>query len=283
MDRIDAHQHFWKYSKKEYAWISDQMSVLQKDFLASNLEPLLKNNGFSGCIAVQARQSEKENDFLLEEARSSTIVKGIVGWTDLRSYQLGEALEKWSANKEIVGFRHIVQDEEDPNFLLGMEFVDGIKMLDLFNYTYDLLIYERQMPQAIRFLDKLSGQQKIVLDHIGKPLIKERLTNNWKDSLKEMAKYPELSIKISGLVTEAKWEAWDEDTFKPYLDLVVEAFGPDRIMVGSDWPVCLLAADSYSKVIDITSNYFVDFSEEDKAKIFGRNCSKFYNVQTTDV
>jgi L-fuconolactonase len=278
MAKIDAHQHFWKYSPDQYAWISDEMKVLKQDFLASDLEPVLKKQGYDGCVAVQARQSLEENEFLIEQSKQNSIVKGIVGWVDLLSYHVPEELERYAAYPVMKGFRHIVQDEQDPNFLLGMEFVDGVKLLDLYDYTYDLLIFEKQMPTAIRFLEKLSGQQKIVLDHIGKPLIKERLTNNWKDSIKVMAEYPSLFVKISGLVTEADWKNWNADTFKPFLDIIVSEFGVDRIMLGSDWPVCLLAADSHKSVIDIASDYFKDFSKEDQDKVFGSNCANFYQI-----
>lgn len=278
MAKIDAHQHFWKYDADEYSWINSEMDVLKQDFLAKDLETILQSQGYDGCIAVQARQSLQENDFLIAQSQQSEMVKGIVGWVDLSSYDVTDELERYAKYPTIKGFRHIVQDEEDPNFLLTMEFVDGVKLLDLYDYTYDLLIYEKQLPAAIKFLDKLSGQQKIVLDHIGKPLIKERLSNKWKDSIQVLAEYPALYIKISGLVTEADWKHWDIDTFKPYLDVVVAAFGAERIMVGSDWPVCLLAAENHQTVMDIAEDYFKNYSAADKNKIFGDNCASFYKL-----
>ncbi len=275
--KIDSHQHFWNFEKSQYSWINDEMSSLKRDFLGHDLVPILKQNNIDGCIAVQARQTLSENNFLLDQAEQFDIVKGIVGWVDLTSYQMVEQLETYSNYSKLKGFRHAIQDEKDPKFMLQMEFIDGVKLLEFFDYTYDILIVESQMPATIRFLENFT-KQRFVLDHIGKPLIRERLTNNWKDSIKTLAEYPYLSCKISGMVTEAIWNNWDLDTFKPYLDIIVECFGPDRIMVGSDWPVCLLSSDNYKDVLAIAENYFADFSSEDKDKIFGLNALDFYKL-----
>lgn len=277
--KIDSHQHFWKYSPTEYSWISDKMGSIKKDFLGVDLDPILKSNNIDGCIAVQARQSPNDNEFLIKQAKLNSFVKGIVGWVSLTDYDLPEKLDGYADQKIIKGFRHSIQDEPDPKFMLNMQFIDGVKILDLYDYTYDLLIHEKQMPTTIKFLENFSSQ-KFVLDHLGKPNIKDRLSNNWKDSIKTLAQYPELYCKISGMVTEASWSDWSPDTFKRYLDIVTEEFGPSRLLFGSDWPVCLLAANKYEQVLKIIEDYYANFSEEEKSGIFGGNAIKFYGLET---
>ena len=266
--RIDAHQHFWKYSSTEYSWISDKMETIKKDFLGVDLEPILKSNNIDGCVAVQARQSPNDNEFLIKQAKLNSFVKGIVGWVNLQDFDLPEKLDAYAEHDIIKGFRHAIQDEADPKFMLNMQFIDGVKILNLYDYTYDLLIHEKQMPTTIKFLENFTSQ-KFVLDHLGKPSIKDRLSNNWKDSIRSLAQYPELYCKISGMVTEASWSDWTADTFKRYLDIITDAFGPQRLMFGSDWPVCLLAANKYAQVLNIVEEYYKDFSKEEKNGIFG--------------
>lgn len=274
---LDSHQHFWRYTPQDYGWISDAMPAIKRDFLPNDLAPLLQATGFEGCIAVQARQSEAETDFLLALAAESTIVKGVVGWVDLQAPNLEERLEHYATFPALKGFRHIVQDEPDDDFLLRTAFMEGVRLLHQYHFTYDILIYEKQMPAAVAFVDRL-GEQALVLDHIGKPLINEGPTRCWTDGIRALAQYPHVYCKVSGLVTEATWHRWKPDDFKPFLDIVFEAFGPDRLMVGSDWPVCLLAADSYAAVVELVEDYVAGFSKADRAKIFGGNAEGFYGV-----
>lgn len=274
---MDSHQHFWRYTPQDYGWISDTMPAIQRDFLPHDLEPLLQAAGFDGCIAVQARQSEAETDFLLDLAEESSIVKGVVGWVDLQAPDLEARLEHYASFPTLKGFRHIVQDEPDDQFLLRPAFVEGVRLLHKYHFKYDILIYEKQMPTAVAFVDRL-GDQPLVLDHIGKPLIAEGPTLRWTDGIKALAQYPHVYCKISGLVTEAAWHQWKPDDFKPFLDIAFDAFGPDRLMIGSDWPVCLLAADDYAEVIGLVEGYVAGFSEEDRIRILGANAERFYGV-----
>lgn len=273
---IDAHQHFWQYDANRHAWISEEMKVIQRDFLPEDLAPILQKNGINGCIAVQADQTLAETDFLIDLAKKYDFIKGVVGWVDLRADDVDDVLEQYAENKIVKGFRHIVQSETDIEFMLRPKFKAGISALGLFDFTYDILIFHDQLDQAIQLV-KFFPDQKFILDHIAKPDIKSGEYADWQKNIKKLALHQNVFCKISGMVTEAEWKIWKPTDFKIYLDTVVKAFGTDRLMYGSDWPVCLVAA-SYEEQLGIVSNYFAGFSTLEKKKIMGGNASKFYKI-----
>ncbi len=273
---IDAHQHFWQYDANRHAWISEEMKVIQRDFLPEDLAPILQKNGINGCIAVQADQTLAETDFLIDLAKKHDFIKGVVGWVDLRADDVDDVLEQYAENKIVKGFRHIVQSETDIEFMLRPKFKAGISALGLFDFTYDILIFHDQLDQAIQLV-KLFPDQKFVLDHIAKPDIKSGEFVTWQTNIKKLALHQNVFCKISGMVTEAEWKTWKPTDFKVYLDTVVKAFGTERLMYGSDWPVCLVAA-TYEEQLGIVSDYFAGFSTLEKKKIMGGNASKFYKI-----
>lgn len=276
MSRIDAHQHFWQYDPEQYGWINDQMAVLRRDFLPADLKPLLEASGFSGCVAVQARQSLDETRFLLDLAARYDFIRGVVGWVDLRSAALPEQLAEFTRHPKFVGVRHVVQDEPDDEFLLRPDFQQGIARLAEHGLAYDILIYPRQLRAAIKFVAAFPGQ-RFVLDHIAKPLIAQHTLEPWNSDIRALAQFPNVFCKVSGMVTEARWNAWQPEDFRPYLDTVFEAFTPARIMVGSDWPVCTLAAD-YSRTMAIITSYIAQLPADQQAAILGGNCAAFYRL-----
>jgi L-fuconolactonase len=274
---IDAHQHFWIFDPNRDTWITDEMHKIRRDFLPGDLEPVLHQNRVSGCIAVQADQSLQETDFLLDLAQRNEFIRGVVGWVDLRSETLAEKLSWYKSYPKLKGFRHVLQGETDRALMLKPSFKRGIAELHKYGYTYDILIYPDQLGYTKEFVAAFPDQP-FVLDHIAKPYIKHRyITDEWKDAIRAVAAYPNLYCKISGMVTEADWYDWKPEHFKVYMDTVVEAFGPNRILYGSDWPVCLLAA-SYDQVIGIVREYFTQFSQDEQAAFFGGNAIKFYNL-----
>jgi len=273
--RIDSHQHFWKFDPVRDSWINDEMKVLQRDFLPADLAPLLKKNNIDGCVAVQADQSEHETTFLTALASANDFIKGVVGWVDLRSEKLNDRLQYFSSFKKLKGFRHIAQGEP-AGFLRGEQFSKGIAALKDFNFTYDILIYPHQIQDAIWLVNK-HPYQKFVVDHLAKPVIREKEFTSWSADMKELASFNNVSCKLSGMVTEADWNQWANHDFKPYLDFIVHHFGTARVMYGSDWPVCLLAA-SYEKQLNIIEEYLQSFSTTEKHKIMGENAIRFYNL-----
>jgi len=276
--RIDAHQHFWKYTPAAYDWINDEMQVLKQDFLPQHLEPLLKAAGFHGSVAVQAQQTEAETEFLLDLAAQNSIIKGVVGWVDLQADDVEVKLSKLSQNSLFKGVRHVVQAEPDEQFLLRPAFQRGIHLLQQFNLTYDILIYPKHLPVANEFVAQFP-EQLFVLDHIAKPFIKDQQLEPWAKHIGELARHANVYCKLSGMVTEADWQHWRPEHFTSYLDVVTAAFGPERIMIGSDWPVCTVAG-SYSEVMNLVMNYINKFSAYDQQKILGGNAIKFYNLNT---
>ncbi len=276
MATIDSHQHFWKYNIENYAWISDDMKVIQRDFMPSDLLPILQQNNIDGCVSVQVDQTEEETDFLLELSDNHSFIKGIVGWIDLRADNIYERLEHYSQFKKLKGFRHIVQGESDTEFMLRPKFKNGIAELGMYDFTYDILIYHHQLEQAIQFV-KFFPNQKFVINHIAKPDIKSGEYTLWQTNIKKLALHQNVFCKVSGMVTEAEWDDWKPSDFKIYLDTVVKAFGTDRLMYGSDFPVCTLAA-TYEAQLNIVSEYFSSFTTLEKKKIMGDNASKFYNI-----
>jgi L-fuconolactonase len=273
---IDSHQHFWNFDPVRESWITDEMSVIRKDFLPRHLEPLLKENGLQGCVAVQSDQSEEHNNFLLGLAEESNIIKGIVGWVDLRAENIEERLGHYKQYKIIKGFRHVLQGEEDRSLMLRPEFMRGISALKEFNYTYDILIFPDQLQYIPEFVSAFPDQ-KFVIDHLAKPYIKDKKIEEWKRDIQALSKYENVFCKISGMVTEADYKTWKKEDFTPYIEVVAEAFGINRIMYGSDWPVCL-AAGSYAQVIGIVEDYFAQLSADEQQLVFGGNAAEFYGL-----
>jgi len=276
--KIDSHQHFWRYDAARDAWITDSMAVLKRDFLPEHLAAELVANDIDASIAVQADQSENETMFLLDLAEQNECVAGVVGWVDLLSPRVGERLEYFSRFAKLRGFRHIAQAEPDDRFLARENFVEGVAQLCTFGFTYDILIYPKQLPAAIELAARLP-EQRFVIDHLAKPDIKAGKTAPWAAQMREMAQNENVFCKLSGLVTEADWKHWKADDFKPYLDVVFEAFGVERLMFGSDWPVCLLVA-TYPQLKQLIENYVKGYSKADKEKIFGGNAARFYGLKT---
>ena len=274
--QIDAHQHFWIYNSVRDAWIDDDMEVIRKNFLPKDLLPVLQENNMDGCIAIQADQSINETNFLLELANENDFIKGVVGWVDLRKENLEEQLEQYISFKKLKGFRHIVQAEEQVDFLLRDDFCKGISLLQKHGFTYDILIYPKQLKFAIDFVKRFP-EQFFVIDHLAKPNIRESKIDEWKKEIKLIAAFPNVYCKLSGMVTEADWGIWFVGDFKPYIEIVLENFGIDRVMFGSDWPVCLLAA-TYKQSCEILEENTIHFSEEEKRKLWGENAIRFYNL-----
>ena len=276
MKRIDSHQHFWQYNPAEHSWMTDAMQLLKQDFMPADISPLLNQIGFDGCIAVQARQSIEETNWLLKLANENDFIKGVVGWVDLRSHHINQVLSDYANQKKLLGVRHVVHDEADDNFMLQPTFQNGIAALKEFNLTYDLLLFSKHIPVALQLVDKFP-EQPFVLDHIAKPFINKKEMSPWKEDLKELAKHPNVFCKLSGMVTEAKWNEWKEDDFKQYLDVVTESFGTKRLMIGSDWPVCTLSGN-YSTTMSVVINYANQFIKEISDGILGGNCINFYKI-----
>ena len=275
--RIDSHQHFWKYNPTRDTWITNRMSALKRDFLPEDLTPECEKNGIEATIAVQAEQSEKETEFLLDLANRNPKIAGVVGWVDLCSPLVRERLSFFSRFEKLRGFRHIVQSEPDDRFLVRKEFMRGIARLEEFRFTYDILIYPKQLPAAMDLVAKFP-EQRFVIDHMAKPEIKTNSSAPWAVQMRTVSKNPNVYCKLSGLVTETTWNSWKNEDFKPYLDMVFDAFGTRRLMFGSDWPVCLLAA-SYRQVHQILEDYLSGHSAEEKELIFGRNAIDFYGLK----
>ena len=276
MKIIDAHQHCWKYNATRHYWISDQMSVLKKDFLAKELAEEFEKNGVTGSIAVQADQSEDETNFLLQLANENDFIKGVVGWVDLRSPSIEERLQYYSTFPKLKGFRHVVQDEPDVNFMLGAAFQNGIAALGEFGFTYDILIYPKQLEAALQLVKKFP-HQAFVIDHIAKPYIKKGEVSNWQKYIKAISEHKNVFCKVSGMVTEANWTTWKYEDFVAYLDVVFESFGTERIMFGSDFPVCLLAA-TYGEVKGIIEKYLQKFSAAEQRQVWSENAMRFYKI-----
>jgi len=272
---IDAHQHFWHFDPVRDAWIDEQMKVIRRDFLPQDLRPVLAQNQIDGCVAVQADQSDAETDFLLKLAEENDFIKGVVGWIDLRADDLDSQLEKYQGRNLLKGFRHVLQGET-PEFMLNPAFVRGVKTLHHYGYTYDILIFPHQLPNAAKLVAQCPGQ-RFVLDHLAKPYIKAGKIADWKKDLNILAAYENVSCKISGMVTEADYQSWTYEQMIPYLAAAFETFGPDRLMFGSDWPVCLVAGD-YQSVKGVLEEYTAHCSVEEKANIFGNNAFRFYGL-----
>jgi L-fuconolactonase len=273
--KIDAHQHFWQYDAHQYPWIP-KGSPLHRTWLPAHLAALQTPLGISGSVAVQARQSISESDWLLGLADADSRLKAVVGWVDLRHPHVENDLARLARHPRFAGVRHVVQDEPDDNFMLHPDFLRGIGLLHNHGLTYDILIYPRQLPAAIQLVAQNPGQP-FVLDHIAKPHIKARTISPWREQIRELAAAPNIHCKVSGLATEADHQNWHPDHIRPYLDIVFEAFSPARIMWGSDWPVCQFAS-TYAQTLSLIEDYTAHLSTDEKAAIFGSNCARFYKI-----
>lgn len=274
---IDSHHHFWNYDPAEYDWIDDSMKLIQTDFLPGKLEQTIRAAGVDGVISVQARQSLTETGWLLEMARQHSFIKGVVGWLPLCNSEIEQLLGRYADEKFLKGVRHVIQGEPDPEFMLRSDFNDGVSLLQKYQLVYDILVVERQLPNTIKFVDR-HADQIFVLDHIAKPLIKDNILSPWKENIRELAKRPHVNCKISGMVTEADFCGWTAGQLYPYFDVVLEAFGADRLLFGSDWPVCLVAT-SYWHWIELVRENISVFSDSEQEKIMGGNAERIYNFQ----
>ena len=273
---IDSHQHFWKYEPVKHSWIDDDMSVIRRDFSPSDLAKVYQENSIDGCVAVQADQTLEETDFLIDLASINNFIKGIVGWVDLRAENIENVLEKYSTDKIVKGFRHVVQGEADHNFLLRPNFSRGISLLEKHNFTYDILVFPHQLGSVLEFVKKFP-HQKFVIDHIAKPYIKDGYFEGWATMMTAIGKHENVSCKMSGMVTEADFITWTPEQIHPYMDTALEAFGSKRILFGSDWPVCLVAGN-YSKIKKLTTDFISQLSKIEQNSIMGNNAIEFYNL-----
>ena len=276
MLHIDAHQHFWTYNDREFAWIDDSMAVLRRNFLPADLEPELKVSDFHGSVVVQTRQTLEETGWLLGLAEHNSSILGVVGWADLSSPDIAAQLKKLAANPKLVGLRHIVQSEPDDRFLLRREFLRGIAALEQFDLAYDILIYAKHLPVTIEFVETFP-RQRFVLDHMAKPPIKSKEIDVWADGIRRLAAFPNVFCKLSGLVTEADWQRWTSRDITPYLDVAFDSFGPERLMIGSDWPVCLVAA-SYAQATGVVKDYILKRAPDCASDVLGGNAQRFWRL-----
>ncbi len=273
---IDAHHHLWKFNEADYAWMDKSMSILKKDYLPADLEKQLGGTDVVGTVVIQARQNLDETRWLLEMAGRYPFIKGVVGWFDLCSENLQAQLNEFTDDPRLVGARHVIHDEPDDDFMLRPAFIKGMEKLVRYSLSYDLLLFPKHLQRAFELVS-LFPDQRFVLDHLSKPFIKAGMLDPWREEIGALASQPNVWCKISGMVTEADHEHWKYEDFIPYLDTVIEAFGTDRIMLGSDWPVCRLAGE-YDQIMDIPVRYFNDLDPTDREKIFSLNCIKCYEL-----
>lgn len=273
---IDAHQHFWKYTPEEYGWIGPEMAALRRDFLPPDLERERRRVGVARSIAVQARCTTEETAWLLELAGANESIAGVVGWAPLTDARPEQYIERFAADRKLVGMRHVVQDEPDDEYLLRRDFNAGVEAVGRRGLVYDILIFERHLPAAIAFVDR-HPSQTFVLDHIAKPRIHEGILSPWRENMRNLARRPNVYAKLSGMVTEADWQNWSPADLRPYFDIVLSAFTPSRLMFGSDWPV-MLAASDYERWFGVVQNALSGLSEEEKARVFGRTAAEAYGL-----
>jgi L-fuconolactonase len=275
--KIDAHQHFWQYNQEKYPWITPQMRAIRHDFMPKDLINVLKINDIDATIAVEAFHSEEETNFLINLANEHAFIKGIVGWVDLKQNNIDDRLAYYSSFPKLKGFRHSIESESDANFMMKPDFMNGISKLEKHNFTFDLLISSKQLNLANLFVKQFPNQ-KFVINHLAKPNISLSEITLWAKEIHEIAQNENVFCKISGLVTENDWNLWVATDFKPYLDVVFDAFGTNRLMFASDWPVCMLAA-SYGQVLEIVANYIAQLTDNEQDKIWSRNAIDFYSLK----
>lgn len=278
-EKIDAHHHLWRYKKEDYAWIGAGMEALAKDFLPADLERELAASGIRGSIAVQARQTLQETHWLLQHAGNCQAIQGVVGWAPIAGRELLPVLDRLQGAKKLKGLRHVIQDEPDNEFMARPDFNAGIAHLKKYGLVYDLLIYERHLPAAIAFVNR-HPQQVFVLDHIAKPRIREHILHPWQKNIREIARRENVFCKLSGIVTEADWRHWRAEELQPYFEAVLEAFGPKRIMAGSDWPVCLLAT-THQAWFSVVDNFIRHLSAAERELILGGVAAEVYSLKRT--
>ncbi|MFN0128125.1 MAG: amidohydrolase family protein [Verrucomicrobiales bacterium] len=274
---IDSHHHFWKYSAAEYPWIDDSMTALRRDFLPDNLKRELDHADIHGVVSVQARQTVGETEWLLSLAEQHHFIKGVVGWVPLAHAGVRSVIEGFAPNPKLKAIRHVVQGEPDDRFILGADFNRGISLLKDFGLAYDILIFERHLPPSIEFVDR-HPKQVFVLDHVAKPRIKDNAIEPWRKNMKEMARRENVYCKVSGMVTEADYKKWSEEQLRPYFDVVLEAFGPKRLMFGTDWPVCLVAA-SYVRWVELVHRFADKLSAAEREWLFGKTAMQAYKLE----
>lgn len=275
---IDAHQHFWIYNQKDFDWIDDSMAAIRRNFLPEDLQPDLQANAFDGSVVVQTRQTLDETRWLLGLAERNPSILGVVGWADLRSPDIQSQLTSLTRSRKLVALRHIVQSEPDDRFLLQPDFLRGISALEEFGLAYDILIYPKHLPVATDFVQRFP-RQRFVLDHLAKPPIKSGEIDSWAKGIRALAASQNVFCKLSGLVTEADWKHWMPEHITPYLDIAFESFGPERLMIGSDWPVCLVAA-SYNRAVNVIKDYVCRLSPESQAAVLGGNAARFWRLKS---
>ena len=275
--RIDAHQHFWIYNQREYDWIDETMASIRRDFLPGELKPQLEHAGFAGSVLIQVRQTLDETRWLLELAERNPFILGVVGWVDLRSARVRADLESFAGKSKLVGIRLFVQAEPD-NFLLDADFLRGISVLEEFDLAYDILIYTKHLSMAAEFVRRFP-RQRFVLDHLAKPPIKSGAVDLWARGIRQLASFPNVYAKVSGLVTEADWQAWKPEDVRPYLDVAFASFGAKRLMIGSDWPVCTVAA-SYARVMNLVKDYLSNYGVQEQEAVLGGNAANFWRLKS---
>ena len=274
---IDSHHHLWKYKPEDYGWMDDSMEVLKKDYFPRDLEPLLMKSHISGTVVVQARQSLEETEWLLDLADKYEFIQGVVGWVDLCSPLLSEQLDSYASHPKLVGVRHVIHDEPDDDFMLRRDFERGIAQLQQYDLSYDLLLFPKHLVRATELV-KTFPEQRFILDHLAKPPIKSGAVQAWKSDLEELAAQPNVWCKLSGMVTEADHGSWKQEDFIPYMAVVLDSFGADRVMLGSDWPVCTLGG-TYQEVMEISLKYISSLSRTDQKKIYSKNAIDGYQLQ----
>jgi L-fuconolactonase len=275
--KIDSHHHFWKYSAEEYPWIGDSMAALRRDFLPEHLKAEIAAAGIDGVVSVQARQSVRETEWLLSLADVNPFIKAVVGWVPLARPDVRDTLAALAANPKFRAVRHVVQDEPDDRFILGGDFNRGVSALRDFGLVYDILIFERQLASSIEFVDR-HPKQIFVLDHIAKPRIGDSAIEPWRANIRELARRPNVYCKVSGMVTEADWKTWSAEQLRPYFDVVLQAFGPKRLMFGTDWPVCL-AASGYSRWVEVVRKFSAGLSADEQEWLFGKTAVQAYGLR----
>lgn len=277
ISRIDAHHHFWKFDAAEYPWIRPSDQLLRKDFLPDDFEPELKGAGITGTIAVQARQSLEETRWLLELADRHDFIQGVVGWAPLTEVSVGATLERLAAHPKLRAIRHVLHDEADERYILREDFNRGVAELKRFDLAYDILIFERHLPQTIEFVDRHPNQIFIV-DHLAKPRVRDGLVSPWRENMRELARRPHVYCKISGLATEADHSRWSETQFTPYMDWILSSFGPERVLFGSDWPVCLLAI-GYCQWAEMVARFVGRLPDGEQQRIWSATAREAYKLR----
>lgn len=276
---IDSHHHLWDYDPAQYPWIDPQMmKPLNQSYGLNDLDTHRGGYDVQATIAVQARQSLEETDWLLGLAKSHTLCKGVVGWVPLRDEGIDACLERYADEPLLKGVRHVIQDETDPEFIIRPEFIRGLESLAKTDLRYDILIFGHQLTNTIKMVDRFP-EMPFVLDHVAKPVIRSgAFDEQWASGLAELAKRANVCCKLSGMATEVRDPAWDVDTLRPYAEHAIEVFGVDRLMFGSDWPVCLLRSE-YGQWVAVLEALIASLSPDEQDAVWYRNAAEFYGIE----